>query len=64
MKSLREKKSWVNDYEAAKTLFEDLEVLYEFFKEDEATMEQVEERFEKAHVDHGVGKHDLRNAIA
>lgn len=48
MKSIREKKSWVNDFNAAKTLFEDLEVIYEFYKEDEATMENVETRFEAA----------------
>lgn len=48
MKSIREKKSWVNDFNAAKTLFEDLEVIYEFYKEDEAPMENVETRFEAA----------------
>jgi peptide chain release factor 2 len=47
MKSIREKKSWVNDYNDAKSLFEDLEVIYEFYKEDEAPMENVETRFEK-----------------
>ena len=46
MKSLREKKSWIKDYEAAATLYEDLEVIYEFFKEDEAPMENVEARYE------------------
>lgn len=45
MKSLREKKSWVKDFDSAKSLYEDLEVIYEFFKEDEATIEDVEERY-------------------
>ena len=45
MKSLREKKSWVKDFDSAKSLYEDLEVIYEFFKEDEATSEDVEERY-------------------
>lgn len=45
MKSLREKKSWVKDFNSAKSLYEDLEVIYEFFKEDEATSEDVEERY-------------------
>lgn len=45
MKSLREKKSWVKDFDSAKSLCEDLEVIYEFFKEDEATIEDVEERY-------------------
>lgn len=48
MKSIREKKSWVTDYNTAKILFEDLEVIYEFYKEDEASMENVEARYEKA----------------
>tara|TARA_Y100000780_G_C13678021_1_gene414912 strand:- start:1113 stop:2171 length:1059 start_codon:yes stop_codon:yes gene_type:complete len=48
MRSLREKKSWVNDFNAAKTLYEDLEVIYEFYKEEEATLEAVENRYEKA----------------
>jgi peptide chain release factor 2 len=48
MKSLREKKSWVNDYNSAQTLVEDLEVIYEFFKEEEASLEDVESRFHKA----------------
>ena len=48
MRSLREKKSWVNDYENAKVLCEDLEVFYEFYKEDEASLDDVESRFEKA----------------
>ena len=48
MKSLREKKKWVEDYNTAKTLVEDLEVIYEFHKEGEATAEDVDDRFEKA----------------
>lgn len=48
MKSIREKKSWVEDYNTSKTLVEDLEVIYEFFKEEEATAENVQDRYEKA----------------
>ena len=48
MQSLRTKKRWVEDYEAGITLVEDLEVIYEFYKEDEATLEDLENRFEKA----------------
>ncbi len=48
MKSLRGKKKWVQDYDAAKTFIEDLEVIYEFYKENEATAEDVEERYGKA----------------
>ncbi len=48
MRSIREKKSWVNDFNLAKTLCEDLEVIYEFYKEDEATLSDVEGRYHKA----------------
>ncbi|WP_299248348.1 peptide chain release factor 2 [uncultured Lacinutrix sp.] len=48
MKSLRVKKRWVEDYNLANTLIEDLEVIYEFFKENEATAKDVENRFIKA----------------
>ncbi len=48
MKSLRTKKSWIQDYNASITLVEDLEVIYEFFKEDEATSENVQDRYDKA----------------
>ena len=48
MKSIREKKKWIEDYNTAKTFVEDLEVIYEFFKEEEASLEDVESRFEKA----------------
>jgi len=45
MKSLRIKKKWVEDYEKSKTLVDDLEVIYEFYKEGEASIEDVEQRF-------------------
>ena len=48
MQSIRSKKKWVEDYNEAKVLIEDLEVIYEFFKEGESTLEDVENRFEKA----------------
>ena len=48
MKSLREKKQWFKDYDSAKALVEDLEVIYEFYKEDEATAEDVTNRFDLA----------------
>tara|TARA_R110002096_G_scaffold145914_7_gene304106 strand:+ start:1565 stop:2635 length:1071 start_codon:yes stop_codon:yes gene_type:complete len=48
MKSLRVKKKWVEDFRDLKTLIEDLEVIYEFFKEGESTAEEVEKRYNKA----------------
>ncbi|MCG2418955.1 peptide chain release factor 2 [Aequorivita sp. F47161] len=48
MKVLRTKKKWVSDYETAKTLTEEAEILLEFQKEGEGTPEQVNAAFEKA----------------
>ncbi|WP_158655067.1 peptide chain release factor 2 [Flavivirga eckloniae] len=50
MKSLRVKKKWVEDYNKIKTLVEDLEVHYEFFKEGESTAEDVEKLYDDASV--------------
>jgi len=47
MKTLRVKKKWVKDYTETKTLAEDLEVLYEFYKEGESTLEEVESQYNK-----------------
>ncbi len=47
VKSLRVKKKWVEDYNTAKTLLEDLEVLYEFYKEGESSAEEVEAHHKK-----------------
>ena len=50
MKSLRVKKKWVEDYNTSKTLLEDLEVLFEFYKEGESSLEEVEEQYEKLEI--------------
>ena len=47
IKSLRVKKTWVEDYNKAKTFIEDLEVLYEFFKEGESTAKEIEYQYDK-----------------
>ena len=47
MKVLRGKKKWVNDYKDVKTFSEDLEVLYEFYKDEGATEEEVKEQYSK-----------------
>jgi peptide chain release factor 2 len=47
MKSLRVKKKWVEDFNTTKTLLEDLEVLYEFYKEGESTIDEVEQQHTK-----------------
>lgn len=48
MKSIREKKSWVDDYNAAKTSVEELEVFYEFYKADDISTEEMDAQFDKA----------------
>ena len=62
VKALNSKKKWVEDYEKAVTLVEDLEVLYEFAKEDEASPEQVENRYNIA-IDH-VENIEFRNMLS
>ncbi len=46
MKSLRVKKKWIEDYNSLKSQIEDLEVLYDFFKEGETPAEDVMEHYE------------------
>ncbi|MEE2773212.1 MAG: peptide chain release factor 2 [Bacteroidota bacterium] len=48
MKEVNAEKKWVEDYEKAETFVDDLDVIYEFYKEDEASAEDVEERRSKA----------------
>jgi peptide chain release factor 2 len=48
MKSLRTKKKWVEDFQKGISLVEELEIIYEFYKEDESTLEDLETSFEKA----------------
>ncbi len=48
MRELNAQKKWVEDYHVAENLVDDLEVIYEFYKEKEATAEDVENRYAKA----------------
>lgn len=48
MRELNSEKKWVDDYYKGGTLVEDLEVIFEFYKEKEATAEDVENRYSKA----------------
>ena len=45
MRSLRSKKKWIEDYNKSKELIENLEVIHDFYKEEEATLDDVESRF-------------------
>ena len=48
MKLLQSKKSWVTDFEEAKTLVADLEVLLEFHKEGEVSDAELEKQHKRA----------------
>ncbi len=48
MRALNSEKKWVDQYHRAETLVEDLEIIYEFYKEKEATAEDVENRNREA----------------
>lgn len=50
MKELRFKKKWVEDYNKVITLNEDINILYEFYKEDEVEESEIVEQFEKLYV--------------
>lgn len=48
MKFIQSKKQWVDDYNAVKSLVNDLEVLVEFLQEGEISEEEVELQYERA----------------
>lgn len=48
LKQIRNKKIWTDGYAAVRTAVEDLEVLYDFYKEEGATEAEVMEAFKKA----------------
>lgn len=50
MQSLRSKKKWITDYETSKSLTDDLDVLYEFYKAEEVSHEELEEQYQKAEL--------------
>ncbi len=47
MKSIQSKKKWIEDYEQAMEAFEELQILYDFYKAKEATEEEVINQFDK-----------------
>lgn len=48
MRSIREKKKWVEDYKTSKSLIDDIEVLYEFHKAGDVSSDEVDLQFSKA----------------
>jgi peptide chain release factor 2 len=51
MQGLRSKKKWVEDYNKANNLAEELQIVYEFFKEGDATEEELDTEYEQT-VEH------------
>lgn len=45
MRALQSRKQWIIDYDKAQQLIGDLEVLFEFFKSEEVTIEELEEQY-------------------
>ncbi len=62
MKSLREKKKWVEDYLTAKILVEELEVFQEFFKAGDVSAEELDAHFDKT-LNH-VEKLEFKNMLS
>lgn len=46
MKNLRSKKKWVEDFEKANSLLEELQITYEFYKEGDVSAEEVDSLYE------------------
>ncbi|AXG74830.1 peptide chain release factor 2 [Flavobacterium arcticum] len=47
VRELRSKKKWVDDYEKANALGEELQVMYEFFREGDATEEELDNQYQQ-----------------
>jgi len=48
LKAIRNKKNWVTDFEKVTTMGEDVQVLFDFYKENEATEKEVMQQYDKA----------------
>ncbi|WP_162127891.1 peptide chain release factor 2 [Flavobacterium phycosphaerae] len=46
VKNLRSKKKWVEDFEKGNAMAEELQIIYEFFKEGDATEEELDNQYE------------------
>lgn len=47
LRAIRKKKSWVTDFEKVSMMGDDVQVLYDFYKEDEASEEEVSKQYAK-----------------
>jgi peptide chain release factor 2 len=63
MKKISELRTWVNSFEAMSTAVDDLQVIYEFFREGEADEKDIDEQYAAAlrHVEELELKNMLRN---
>ncbi len=50
VKNLRTKKSWVEDYNKATEMADELQLAYEFYKEGELTEQELDEQFDKTNT--------------
>ena len=62
MKDLKSKKNWVKDYEDAERLMGDLEVLLEFFEQEEADADEVSRQLDLA--EDAIEKLEFRNMLS
>ncbi|WP_188457849.1 peptide chain release factor 2 [Psychroflexus planctonicus] len=62
MQEINAKKQWVKDYEEAANFTEDVEVLFDFFKEGDAEEADVASRFEKAL--HAIEELEFKNMLS
>tara|TARA_B100001109_G_scaffold255380_1_gene258162 strand:+ start:7457 stop:8563 length:1107 start_codon:yes stop_codon:yes gene_type:complete len=62
LRQIRNKKIWTDGYDQVKGLVDDLEVLYDFYKEEGATEAEVMQAFEKA--EEGVEDLEFKNMLS
>ncbi len=48
MKNIRSQKKWIEDYETAQEAFDELQILYDFYKQNEADEQEVEQQYQTA----------------
>ena len=53
MKNLRNKKKWIEDYNKAVEMTDELQIAYDFYKEGELTAEELDEQYfvTQAHIE-------------
>jgi peptide chain release factor 2 len=62
LKQIRNKKLWTNAYDSANSRLEDLKVIFDFYKENEATEDEVDEAFEE--TESTIEELELKNMLS